>query len=282
MPVRVKQRGFKFSDRGRVDKEWEILSKEIASLLLPWLSEVSISLRESNTKKEARFKIGSTDLVSRTERLFIQAGLAGSEDTGSWVPVSVSSRRVRIKGAISKNPVATRRSQIMSFGIRPIPNSFGTNILYEEVNKIFKNSNFGDAKDDTNDQRREGMKWKSRKNIERWPMFYMDISLFTAGESLAVDDVLGDSPQTLKAIIELLKVACYGFLKKHCFQPSHIQPMSCTQASSTASRGLRVQRSLLENLSSQAPGNPKPSCLILQAMIPKSAEPTALSMNGAM
>ncbi|KAG8413503.1 DNA mismatch repair protein [Metarhizium acridum] len=220
MPVRVKQRGLLFSDRVRLDREWESLMRDVAGLLLPWPTEVSIFLREANTQREQRLRSGNNEFASRISRIFTQSGLAGSEDAGSWVPVSASCRRVRIKGAISTNPVATRRSQIMSLGIQPIPNSFGTNVLYEEVNKLFQGSNFGvvDA-----DEQIGGVQGKPRKGIERWPMFYLEIHLLGNDEDLAMDDVLGDSKHSLQAIIDLLKVVCYGFLKKHFLQPKQIQ-----------------------------------------------------------
>lgn len=194
--------------------------RDIAGLLLAWPTEVSISLREANTQWEQRLRSGNNEFVSRISRIFTQSGLAGSEDAGSWVPVSASCRRVRIKGAISTNPVATRRSQIMSLGIRPIPNSFGTNVLYEEANKLFQGSNFGVV--DTEEQI-GGIQGKPRKGIERWPMFYLEIHLLGTDEDLAMEDVLGDSKHSLQAIIDLLKVVCYGFLKKHLLQPKQIQ-----------------------------------------------------------
>ncbi|EXU97917.1 DNA mismatch repair protein [Metarhizium robertsii] len=220
MPVRVKQRGLLFSDRVRLAREWESLMRDIAGLLLAWPTEVSISLREANTQWEQRLRSGNNEFVSRISRIFTQSGLAGSEDAGSWVPVSASCRRVRIKGAISTNPVATRRSQIMSLGIRPIPNSFGTNVLYEEANKLFQGSNFGVV--DT-EEHIGGIPGKPRKGIERWPMFYLEIHLLGTDEDLAMEDVLGDSKHSLQAIIDLLKVVCYGFLKKHLLQPKQIQ-----------------------------------------------------------
>lgn len=234
--MRVKQRALMVSDRARIDKEWEALTRDVAALLLSWPSSVSISLREANTQREQRLKSTSADAVSRSSRIFAQAGLADREDAESWVPVSASCRRVRIKGAISMVPVATRRSQIMSLGIRPIPNSFGTNLLYEEVNKTFKGSNFGVVEDDSDDTAAKG---KPRKGIERWPMFYLEIQLLGASESLAMDDVLGDSRRNLQAIIDLLKVVCYGFLKKNLLQPRHVQKINERPATIKSGQTLR-------------------------------------------
>ncbi|KAG5993210.1 hypothetical protein E4U54_003440 [Claviceps lovelessii] len=222
MPVRVKQRGLLFSNRAKIEREWDMVAKEIAALLLAWPDEVSVFVREANTRREARIATRNTsDVATRTSRLFVQAGLAESDDReSSWVPVSASSRRVTIKGAISTTPVATRRAQILCLGIRPVQNSFGTNILYEEVNKIFGSSKFG-VVDGNNDMGK--LPEKPKKGIEKWPMFFLEVNLVGAEEmSLDVDDVLGDSHHSLQAIVDLLKVICYGFLKKHWMDPRHV------------------------------------------------------------
>ncbi|KAG6189442.1 hypothetical protein E4U27_006488 [Claviceps purpurea] len=215
MPVRVKQRGLLFSDRAKIDREWDRVAKEIAALLLAWPEEVSVRVRETNSQREARIMTRSLDPATRTSRLFVQAGLAESEDRESWVPVSASSRRVSIEGAISTTPVASRRSQIVCLGIRPVQNSFGTNILYEEVNKMFKSSTFGVMDGNDIDKVQE----KAKKGIEKWPMFFLKVNILGTDESLAVEDVLGNSNHSLQAIVDLLKVVCYGFLKKHWMDP---------------------------------------------------------------
>ncbi|GAB0139083.1 hypothetical protein EsDP_00007298 [Epichloe bromicola] len=220
MPVRVKQRGLLCSDRAKIDREWDAATKAIAALLLSWPCELSVFLREANTQREARMKARGSEMANRASRLFVQAGLAESEGGGSWVPVSASSRRLRIKGAISTTPVATRRSQIMCLGIRPVQNSFGTNVLYEEVNKIFKSSSFGVVDGNALDK----MRGKPTKGVEKWPMFFLELHLLGADETLAVDDVLlGSSQHSLQAIVDLLRVICYGFLKKHWMQPKYAQ-----------------------------------------------------------
>ncbi|KAG6029468.1 hypothetical protein E4U19_000952 [Claviceps sp. Clav32 group G5] len=217
MPVRVKQRGLLFSDRAKIEREWDRVAKEIAALLLAWPEEVSVRVRETNSQREARLMTRSLDPATRTSRLFVQAGLAESEDRESWVPVSASSRRVSIEGAISTTPVASRRSQIVCLGIRPVQNSFGTNILYEEVNKMFKSSTFGVM--DSNGNGIEKVQEKAKKGIEKWPMFFLKVNILGTDESLTVEDVLGNSSHNLQAIIDLLKVVCYGFLKKHWMDP---------------------------------------------------------------
>ncbi|KAG5978518.1 hypothetical protein E4U55_006135 [Claviceps digitariae] len=252
MPVRVKQRGLLFSDRAKMEREWDVVAKEIAALLLAWPDEVSVFVREANTQREARITGRNLDVATRTSRLFVQAGLAESEDRGSsWVPVSASSRRVTIKGAISTTPVATRRAQLLCLGIRPVQNIFGTNILYEEVNKIFGSSKFGVG--EGNDMGKL-VQEKPKKGIEKWPMFFLEVNILGADEmSLAVEDVLGDSHHSLQAIIDLLKVICYGFLKKHWMEPKHVHKPDMNTKPSQLRFGHQQRKIAQASLPSRAP-----------------------------
>ncbi|KAF5563029.1 DNA mismatch repair MLH3 [Fusarium napiforme] len=229
MPVRAKQR-VTFTEKSALEKEWSKLIRAIIGLLLAWPLGVSLSLKNAGTQRELRFRpADKSDTMSRTSRLLTQAGLADSDDADSWVPISASCGPISVKGAISTNPVATRRSQFISLGIQPVSNEFGTDVLYEEINKTFGNSSFGviDGDEDHNGNSPKleeftGRDLKSRKGIERWPMFYLEISI-TGWESLDSPDRLDSQGQTLSAIIDLLKATCYGFLKKHHFRPQKVR-----------------------------------------------------------
>ncbi|KAF4949693.1 hypothetical protein FGADI_8756 [Fusarium gaditjirri] len=229
MPVRVKQRAT-LAERSALDKEWSRLVQAVVGLLLAWPLGVSVSLRNAATKRELRFRPPeNADIMSRTSRLLTQAGLANSDDADSWVPISASCGSISVKGAISTNPVATRRSQFISLGIRPINNEFGTDVLYEEINKTFGNSSFGvvDGDEDQNGNLVKldeftGRDLRIRKGIERWPMLYIKITA-TRLEGLDSPDRLNSQGQTLSAIIDLLRATCYGFLKKHHFRPQKVR-----------------------------------------------------------
>ncbi|KAF5719831.1 DNA mismatch repair MLH3 [Fusarium globosum] len=229
MPVRVKQR-VTFAERSALDKEWSRLVRAVVALLLAWPFGVSVSLKNTGTQRELRLRSADkADIMSRTSRLLTQAGLADSDDADTWVPISASCGPISVKGAISTNPVATRRSQFISLGIQPVSNEFGTDVLYEEINKTFGNSSFGviDGAEDHNGNSPKleeftGKGLKIRKGIERWPMFYLKIST-TGLDGLGNPDRLDSQGQTLSAIIDLLKATCYGFLKKHHFRPQRVR-----------------------------------------------------------
>ncbi|KAI7762040.1 hypothetical protein LZL87_004347 [Fusarium oxysporum] len=229
MPVRVKQRAT-LAERSALDKEWSRLVRAVVGLLLAWPLGVSLSLKNAASQRELRFRpADKADIMYKTPRLLTQAGLAASDDADSWVPISASCGPISVKGAISTNPVATRRSQFISLGIRPINNEFGTDVLYEEINKTFGNSSFGviDGDEDQNANSAKldeftGRDLRSRKGIERWPMFYLRITA-TGLEGIDSPDRLDSQGQTLSAIIDLLRATCYGFLKKHHFRPQKVR-----------------------------------------------------------
>ncbi|RGP68759.1 DNA mismatch repair mlh3 [Fusarium longipes] len=229
MPVRVKQRTV-FSEKSALDKEWSKLTRIVVGMLLAWPSGISVSLKHAATQRELRFRPSEkADITSRTSRLLVQAGLADSSDVDAWVPISASCGPIAVKGCICTNPVATRRSQFISLGITPITNEFGTDVLYEEINKIFGSSCFGVVDGDEGHQGASlkldeftGRELRSRKGIERWPMFYLRITTSSL-EGVNNPDQLGSHSQTLSAILDLLKATCYGFLKKHHFRPRRVR-----------------------------------------------------------
>ncbi|OBS27718.1 hypothetical protein FPOA_01660 [Fusarium poae] len=240
MPVRVKQRAV-FSEKPALDKEWSKLTRAVVGMLLAWPSSITVSLRHAATQRELRFRPPEKlDITSRTSRLLTQAGFADSSDVDAWVPISASCGPISVKGCICTNPVATRRSQFISLGISPITNEFGTDVLYEEVNRIFSNSSFGVIDGEDVDRGASpkldeftGRELRSHKGIERWPMFYLKITTSSL-EGISNPDQLGSHGQTLSAIIDLLKATCYGFLKKHQFRPRKVQIRTDESLFSTA------------------------------------------------
>jgi DNA mismatch repair protein MLH3 len=228
MPVRVKQRAT-LSEKSAIDKEWSRLIRAVIGLLLAWPSGISVSLKNAATQRELRLRPSEkTDMMSRVSRMLTQAGLADSSDADAWVPISASCGPVSVKGCICTNPIATRRSQFISLGIHPVNNEFGTDVLFEEINKIFGNSSFGVIDGDQENRNASpkldeftGSELRSRKGIERWPMFYLKIA--TSSTDGIDPDRLDSQGQILSTILDMLKATCYGFLKKQHFRPRKVQ-----------------------------------------------------------
>ncbi|KPM45582.1 hypothetical protein AK830_g906 [Neonectria ditissima] len=251
MPVRVKQRAA-VTERAALDREWSHLIRDVAALLLAWPTGVTVSLKNTVTQRELRFRpTDKPDVVSRTSRLLTQAALADSSDADLWVPISASAGSITVRGCICVNPVATRQSQFISLGIHPVINEFGTDVLYEEINRVFQNSSFGivdgDEKKTRDSPKLEGLTGKelrSRKGIEKWPMFYFKI-VATGYTDVDAVNQLDTQGQTLKGILDLLKATCYGFLKKHHYRPRrvHLSPdESVFSTSKTLSRSRRSSK----------------------------------------
>ena len=253
MPVRVKQRALD-AERGVHGKDWEDLKRVLVSLLLSWPYQVSVHLRDTRYHQSISIRCaepttnrhGKGDAqaaVFRVSGILQQAQLSNDVASESWVPLQASVGNMSVTGATSLIPVATRRVQFISIGIQPLSNEHGSNVLYEEINRLFTNSSFGVEEDaseiDEEEQKRRaadrrhktdgytGRELKARKGVDRWPMFYIKLSLEAHGAQSAgpdVDEVLDERHGSLNAIVDLLKAVFYEFLKRYHFRPRHFRP----------------------------------------------------------
>ncbi|ELR07595.1 hypothetical protein GMDG_02643 [Pseudogymnoascus destructans 20631-21] len=250
MPVRVKQRAIENAESSRNPKDWDSRRKEVTALILSWQGPISVTIKElaSNTKlRTLRISSRRRDinddgaLISHICSTLAQASFIPSVDTSSWVSASGSTSTVSIRSGISLDPAPTKGIQFMSFGIHPLSNKDGRNILFEEVNRLFANSSFGIVDDlpqldETEKKRRaEDRRYKSDgftnkelkgsgKGVDRWPMFYMRIDIH--GPTLnhdPVEDVFDDE-KTLTSITKLLQAVIVEFLLSNNFTPKFIRP----------------------------------------------------------
>ncbi|KAJ6788054.1 hypothetical protein PWT90_09275 [Aphanocladium album] len=220
MPVRVKHRASELSTFPNIEREFKRLGHELMALLLAWPSSVSVFLRETRSKCQLRLRLpGEPALEQRASRLFTQLGLSESDESSSWIPVAASNGRISIEGSISTIPVATRKSQFLSFGISPLGSSSNGDILLDEVNEIFASSSFG-LRENTGPEEFPArhlspMKWQTKKPPEKWPMLYLKIKC----NEVDVDCLWQPRNPSLSAIMALLRAVCYAFLKKHEMRP---------------------------------------------------------------
>ena len=255
MPVRVKHRAALFAERADVEKEFRELIRKVTALLVAWPSSVSVSLLELKTGKEVRLQAPEdSDYASRVSRLYTQAGLADSSEVDSWVPISASAGPVSIEGCISTIPVASRKAQIISLGIQPAGEDYGAGILFDEINKIFNASSF--ALDDEHDAEQfspsKDARWRARKSIEKWPMFYIRLEL-RDGEELYGDDCLSRAG-SLSAVVDLIRAVCYGFLKKHNMRPRKVKLQTSSTITPVNESGRTSEGNSRQ--SSQSPSRP--------------------------
>ncbi|RYP54227.1 hypothetical protein DL768_001006 [Monosporascus sp. mg162] len=252
MPVRVKQRAVNV-ERGADSKDWESLKQALVALVLAWPRQVSIVLRDSRNQQAISIRSPeparnchlngeSYKVVSRVSSILQQAQLSNDAASESWVPLRASAGHMSVTGATSLVPVATRRVQFIAIGVQPVPNDHGTNILYQEINKLFSSSSFGaEGGIDTDEQEQTrragdgqnesdgytGRELRARKCVDRWPMFYIKLNLEGPVSHLAdfnVDEMLDERQEGLNAVIDLLKAVFYEFLKRYHFRPRHFRP----------------------------------------------------------
>ena len=232
MPVRIKQRPT-VGDGSVLEKEWSQLCRDMVALVLPWSSSVSISVREIATGQELRLRPEqdqrrsrhanrhSSSLTAKISRILVQAHLADSSHAPSWERVSGTSEGIHVRGCISLNPTATRRAQFVCIGIQPIPNEAGE--VYDELNRVFANSNFAMGDEHGETIKSSVISIKSKRVVDRWPMFYFQVDAGRSRKQLRkyVENIL-DERCKVEPMVELLKGICHSFLKRHHHQPQEL------------------------------------------------------------
>ncbi|KAK6579548.1 hypothetical protein PZA11_007784 [Diplocarpon coronariae] len=247
MPVRVKQRAILAEKQRGHLRDWEELRRDIISLLLAWPKNVSLTMRESESNYKMVIRVPATISEPKTSvdsvcRILSQASFISHGEKCSWVRVGASTLNLRICGALSLRPNATKNVQFLSLGILPITVSDGRNLLYDEINRLFSNSAFGADEDIERRDRinRQGMERIDphrqdqftkkelrgiKKGVDRWPMFCINIQLLETGTSqVQFDDVSDNKGQILSMVIELLQTMILEFLTKHHFRPKPVRP----------------------------------------------------------
>lgn len=249
MPVRVKQRNMG-AELGREDeKQLETLKRQIVGVLLAWHIPVSVTLKSAQSRKKLNIRAqeiptlspGSGDCSSRKFDIPLicsvlsQASFIEPSDWSTWVKTSARTPWVTITGAISLQPAPSKQTQFVSIGVRPINSEMGSNMLYDEINRLFALSNFGNEEDifDTEDdfkarKSKDGRFTKAvftnkqlrggGKGVDRWPMFYIRIDLQDAKPYLDNDaDRLGE--RTISSLIKVLGAMITTFLEENHFRP---------------------------------------------------------------
>jgi DNA mismatch repair protein MLH3 len=251
MPVRIKQRVAESSNSSGTSRDWEELRKLVTSLVLAWPSHVCLIVRDGDSDRRIQLRgtipldsfenlQSESTLVTHVCNTLSQAGFISSPNHSGWVLTSASTARISIQGVISREPGPTKAAQFVSLGIHPLNVHYGHSVLYDEINRLFENSSFGNQDDssdiDATERKRrsedgrhkgEGFTAKelrgSRKGFDRWPMFYIKVELLDAVRhdiALTAEDLVEDKKGGLSSIMELLRAMVLEFLKSHHFRPT--------------------------------------------------------------
>ena len=264
MPVRVKQRAILAEKHGGNTKEWDLLKHDVLPILLSWPLGVSITLRDVGTGQKMIVRtpntvpetseLVSTSEVSRICSILVQASLITASEKSSWVSVRASAESCKITGAFSLDPAPNKSIQFITFGIQPLLLFDRQSILHDEVNRLFRNSAFGnqeavqlnaieqsrrvrDARSTGDDFTMKELKGV-KKGVDRWPMFYIKIQQENGSlnsSKIDPDDMLDETGNRLGNLIEVLHTLVLEFLTKNHFRPKiqqgHGLPSSKAQPS---------------------------------------------------
>lgn len=262
LPVRVKQRAVAVEQKTEHQRLWLDLKRDITALVLTSQRPVSLRVRDAAHTTVLKFRDKPQRPLSVSEHgsgsrrpssnfqflldTLSQAGYVNVETWPSWVPISASTQSVSIKGAISLDPAPNKWTQFISLGSRPLMSDTG-NELYDQVNRLFRLSSFGtveeegDVDEDEKLRRANDKRFKSdgftnkqlkgRKGVDRYPMFYLRISLkdkaqhkFSPGQILTKENIL-------HTIITVLDAMLSEWLSIHHFRPRTKRPKTPRPAS---------------------------------------------------
>lgn len=249
MPVRVKHRALSLTSTEDLDREWESLRTLLTGLLLATGKAVKVIVSSSDKSRKLTLRCppessGNNDVeykerqnildLERVQTILSQTGYINPSNFPSWVTVSARTPAVAIASAISVEPSPTKQVQFISFGIHPTLPQKNANVIYEEINRIFTLSSFGNVEDGfeaVDGEHKPGVQQQgsatpkrklkgSSKGINRWPMFYIRINTYDKGRQRTLDnDVTIDSDKLLQTVLDVLGTLMHSFLEQHNFRP---------------------------------------------------------------
>ncbi|ROW00673.1 hypothetical protein VSDG_03229 [Cytospora chrysosperma] len=207
---------------------------------MPCLSEQRLLTFSHGTRATARDLFGSMPV--RVKHRALQAEKSSFIRDWDQLLLDLVALLIAWPGAVSLSirESSTRQNLVLgtasfiALGIEPLTNEFRSNILYEEVNKVFADSSFGaiddegDSDGDMKEVKMDGFvqrELKIRKGVDRWPMFFLKLS--PASEAaiqrpLGVDDILDERQPNLGLITDLIKAMFYEFLKNNLCRPKKV------------------------------------------------------------
>ncbi|KAJ5811033.1 hypothetical protein N7447_010549 [Penicillium robsamsonii] len=275
MPVRVKSRALTLQRPDELEREWDHLRNSLVSLLLanPRFSKLVLLDVERNKRMSIRLVTasmpethiphGPTEFdLKRIGSILTQSGLITPQNLGTLHEISASVSGLIVRGAISLQPSPTRKVQFISLGKEPVLSRNSSNVLYNEVNRLFALSDFSNVgvmpggsyvphpASSVNQldipSNASTRSWVN--SVNKWPVFYIRID---TNAVIRLDDDgsehLPESAKSVQRIVDVLGAMVHEFLKQHNLRPrtAKQQTMSSDQNKSirsTASRAVGSSR----------------------------------------
>lgn len=259
LPVRVKQRAAHFGLADNVERALDRLKMQITALTLAWPKPVRIVVSDHQGQQRRRFAVGKQALAGghgqhpaiesyktspfRLDHictLIANTGYIDPTSFGSWTSVSARTSQIFVRAAINLEPAPSKQIQFISLGIQPLEKSSAlSQLLYQEVNRLFAESTFGTIEDDVDISEEERLRrlrdrrfriggytdrqLKGRgRGVDRFPMFYMRINNRHTNiplDILASDENDKYATKFLEKAILLVSSMVQQFLQDHHFRP---------------------------------------------------------------
>ncbi|KAL8996410.1 MAG: hypothetical protein Q9169_004058 [Polycauliona sp. 2 TL-2023] len=250
MPVRVKQRGLTSTYEKEHRRQWETIRRYIVGSLLAWHYPITVTLRGPFADRDIVLRDKTVEPIQKTgddgvsksfDLVFLnsvlsQAGYIEPHIRETWVKTSARTPFMIVRGAFSLQPAPSKKTQFLSLGIRYLGPDTGASIFYEEINRIFALSSFGDSdhvSDDEITMKKKSMDGRYKqdgptnkqlrgtgKSVDRWPMFVIRIEMeeHVSSGGLGERDIL-ERESTLASIIKVVGAMTTAFLNDHHFRP---------------------------------------------------------------
>ncbi|KAJ6179269.1 hypothetical protein N7519_009730 [Penicillium mononematosum] len=267
MPVRVKSRALTLQRPDELEREWDHLRNSLVSLLLANHQFSKLVLIDVERNKRMSVRLGNPSVpearISHDQRdldlkrigiVLTQSGLITPQNFDSWHEISASVSDLMVRGAISLQPSPSRKCQFISLGKEPLLSRNSSNVLYNEVNRLFSSSDFSNVGAMSNrssvphltssvnqlDAPSNASTRSWAKPVNKWPMFYIRIDT-NAVIRLDDDDAsehLPESSKSVQRIVDVLGAMVHEFLKQHDLRPRNgrKQTMSSDQNQSICSK----------------------------------------------
>ncbi|KAJ5150673.1 uncharacterized protein N7500_010862 [Penicillium coprophilum] len=247
MPVRVKSRALTLQRPDELEREWDHLRNSLVSLLLanPRFSKLVLLDTERNKRISVRLatiSMAETRIVhpqmefdlKRIGLILTQSGMITPQSLDAWREISASVSGLVVRGAISLQPSPTRKCQFISFGKEPVFSRNSSNVLYNEVNRLFGSSDFSNvglmssrssvphpaSSVDQLDVPSDASTRSWANSTNKWPMFYIRID---TNDFIQLDDDgsehLPESAKSIQRIVDILGAMVHEFLKQQNLRP---------------------------------------------------------------
>lgn len=226
MPVRVKSRALALQKPDELEREWEDLKQLLVAVMLAngQLTKLVLSDESKNRKiairpQALRRRTEDGLDIQRISSILAHAGLANSQSYDCWNAVSASVPDFSIHAALCLVPSPTKRVQFISLGMAPVFPRNATNVLFNEVNRLFASSDFGGDQSSVEDSHLLNTRMMP-KTVNRWPMFYIRIDTNTF-QPWDDDDheIAPESNKSIQHILDVLAAMVNEFLMQRNLRP---------------------------------------------------------------